>query len=151
MVIPIYLNILVNPACVVNNKIVNYLSLFILDKTMNRSNTKNESLFCVAIKWCKEFRNITGILKRWPEDQQNHSEENSDDNDTTGSWIWSIKGLYGNKTLFELRKETSAKFLGSDQHQLQISQIYLALERIQVSDEGNENMNNYAIKMVAHG
>ena len=118
---------------------------------MNRNNTKNESLFCVAIKWSKEFRNNTGIHKRWPEDQQNHSEENNDDNDTTGSWIWSIKGLYGKKTLFELRKETSAKFLGSDQHQLQISEIDLELERIQVSDEGNENVNNYDIKMVAHG
>ena len=118
---------------------------------MNRSNTKNESLFCVAIKWSKEFRNNTGIHKWLPEDQQNHSEENSYDNDTTGSWIWSIKGLYGKKTLFELRKETSAKFLGSDQHQLQISEIDLALEIIQVSDEGNENANNYAIKMVAHG
>ena len=57
--------------------------------------------------------------------------------------------MYGKKTLFELKEETLAKFLGTDQHQLKISEIDLTLERIQVSDEDNENVYKYAIKMVA--
>ena len=44
-----------------------------------------------------------------------------------------------------LKKETSAKFLGSDQHGLLISEIGLAFESFNVSFEGNYSVSHYEI------
>ena len=77
-------------------------------------------------------------------EDHNRSQENSSESDIVEPQILSIKGLYGKKTLLELRKEISEKFLGSDHHKLQISEIGLAFENLNVSYGGNKSASNCA-------
>ena len=112
---------------------------------MENQDTQNEPIWYVVIKQSKRSKNNEDANKHRFIDEHNHSKENNNENEIAEPQILSIKDLYGKKSLLDLKKETSAKFLGSDQHGLLISEIGLAFESFNVSFEGNYSVSHYAI------
>ena len=113
---------------------------------MNKENIKNDPILYVVIKRNKTTKDNKDYNKERFDHLKNQPNDSINQNEAKDSQIWSIKELYGKKTLIELKKETSVKLLCIDQYTLQISEIDLAFGEFTVSYEGNWISFNYAIR-----
>ena len=113
---------------------------------MNKENIKNDPILYVVIKRNKTTKDNKDYNKERFDHLKNQPNDSINQNEAKDSQIWSIKELYGKKTLIELKKETSVKFLCTDQYILQISEIDLAFGEFTVSYEGNWISFNYVIR-----
>ena len=104
---------------------------------MNKENIKNDPILYVVIKRNKTPKDNKDYNKERFDHLKNQPNDSINQNEAKDSQIWSIKELYGKKTLIELKNETSAKLLCTDQYALQISEIDLAFGEFTVSYEGN--------------
>ena len=111
---------------------------------MESQDTQNEPIWYVVIKQSKRSKNNEDTNKNRFIEEHNHSKENSNESYIAEPQILSINKLYWKKSLLNLKKETSAKFFGSDQYIIQISEICLLFESFNVLFEGNYSVTHYA-------